>query len=165
MKQLLLLNPENASEEDVAQWQLREAARAVVTDEEGLVALLHVSKENYYKLPGGGLDKAEDKITALRRECIEEIGCDVEVTSELGTVVEYRKIFGLRQISYCYTARVIGEKGIPDFTEKERSKGFEIVWLSPDDAKKALLTSEATTPEGKLYIVPRDIAILEAAGF
>lgn len=164
MKQLLLLNPENASEEEALEWPLREAARAVVTDKDGLVALLHVSKENYYKLPGGGLDESEDKNTALRRECLEEIGCEVEVVRELGTVLEYRKIFGLRQISYCYLAKVAGEKGAPNFTQKEESKGFQVVWLPLEEAKKALDNSKATTPEGGLYIVPRDKVILVSAG-
>lgn len=164
MNQILLLNPENASEEQVARWPLREAARAVVTDNAGLVALLFVSKENYYKLPGGGLDTGEDKVAALRRECVEEIGCDVEVTGELGTVLEYRQIFGLRQVSYCYTAKVIGEKGSPNFTEMEAKRGFQIAWLSPEDAKAALENSKATSEEGSLYIVPRDTALLEAAG-
>lgn len=164
MKQLLLLNPENASEEEVLEWPLREAARAVVIDNDGLVALLHVSKENYYKLPGGGLDESEDKNAALRRECLEEIGCDVEVIRELGTVLEYRKIFGLRQISYCYVAKVTGEKGAPSFTQKEESKGFQVVWLHLAEAKKALDNSKSTTPEGDLYIVPRDKVILASAG-
>ena len=56
MKQLKLINPENVSEEEVKNYSVREAVRAVVFDEDKKVALLYVSKENYYKIPGGGIE-------------------------------------------------------------------------------------------------------------
>jgi 8-oxo-dGTP pyrophosphatase MutT (NUDIX family) len=161
MKQLKLINPENVSEEEVKSYKVREAARAVVVDENGKIALLHVSKEHYYKLPGGGIEDGEDKMKALARECKEEIGCDVEVMGEVGSIVEYRKIFTLKQTSYCYLAKVKGKKGMPDFTDDEKENGFEQVWLSSSDALKALRESKATSIEGSAYIVPRDTAFLE----
>src|SRR5688572_4730076 len=113
MKELLLINPESVTEEEVKEYPVREAARAIVTDEDGLIALLHVSNKNYYKLPGGGMEKGEDRIQALKRECLEEIGCHIEVTGEIGSIVEYRKIFHIKQISHCYLARLKGSKGTP----------------------------------------------------
>ena len=163
MKQILFLNPENVSEDEATSYPLREAARAVVLDEDGMIALLYVSKENYYKLPGGGIEGTEDKLSALQRESVEEIGCEVEVGREVGSVLEYRKFSKIRQISYCYRARVIGEKGTPSFTEKEKGKGFEIVWVLPEKIKSLLIANQATSDEGCLYIVPRDLALLEAA--
>ena len=68
----------------------REAARAVVFDFENKVALLHVKKHAYHKLPGGGLEEGEDIKTALEREMMEEIGCQVEVQNEIGEIIEYR---------------------------------------------------------------------------
>jgi len=47
MQLLALLNPENATDEEVAGYVMRKAARAVVTDADGNVALLKVSKKNY----------------------------------------------------------------------------------------------------------------------
>jgi len=163
MKELKLINPENSSEEEVKNYLVREAVRTVVIDEDGMVALLHVSKENYYKLPGGGVEGAEDKITALRRECQEEIGCDIEVIDEIGFIVEYRRIFNLRQISYCYLAKVKGKKGTPKFTNEETKGGFKEIWLTYEDARRALVESEAVTFEGMAYIVPRDLTFLEEA--
>jgi len=163
MKLIKIINPENVSEEEVSGYRTREAGRAVVFDEEGNVALLSVSKENYYKLPGGGIEEGEDKMTALYRECQEEIGCDVEIVNELGFIVEYRKIFTLKQTSYCYLAKVKGPKGKPDFTDNEQEKGFEVVWLSYEEAIKALNDSRAISVEGGSYIVPRDIAFIEEA--
>lgn len=163
MKQLLLLNPEGATEAEVATYSLRETARAVVFDEDNKVAILHVKSENYYKLPGGGLD-GQDKITGLKRECLEEIGCDVDVVSEIGIVVECRKFFNQKQISYCYLAKVKGKKGEPSFTEEELQYGFEQLWLSFEEVKKLVAQkSDRTSFEGGAYIIPRDSAILAEA--
>ena len=163
MKELKLINPEGVSEEEVKGYDVREAARAVVFDNEGRVALLHVAKDEYYKLPGGGLDSGEDPVTALRRECQEEIGCDVEVIKEIGVITEYRKMFNLKQISYCYLANVKGEKRPPKFTEKETTQGFAPTWLSYEDAQRAVAGSAARSYEGKMYITPRDVMILAEA--
>ncbi|MFA6355353.1 MAG: NUDIX domain-containing protein [Candidatus Paceibacterota bacterium] len=163
MKQIKLINPENVTEEETNDYKVREAARAIVVDKDGKVAMLHVSKENYYKLPGGGVEKGEDILLALKRECKEEIGCEIEVTSELGMITECRKMFGIKQISYCYMAKLKGEKGTPDFTKKESSKGFKEVWFSYEEAVKAMKESQATSKEGRIYIVPRDTFILEEA--
>lgn len=163
MKELAIINPENASEDEVKNYKTREAGRAVVVDESGMFALLHVAKESYYKLPGGGIEENEDKITALNRECLEEIGCEIEVLGEVGSIVEYRKIFNLKQTSYCYLAKVKGEKGKPDFTDDEKENGFEQVWLPYAEALKAMKESKATNIEGSKYIVPRDTILLEEA--
>ncbi len=163
MKELILLNPENVSEEEVKTYSTREAARAVVFDKENNIALLHAIKTDYYKLPGGGLDDDTNKVTALKRECREEIGCDVEVMGEIGLVNEWRRFCNLHQISYCYFAKVVGEKGIPDFTESEIAEGFEVVWLPYNEALDIIKRSKAEQIESKEYMVPRDIAILEAA--
>lgn len=160
MKQILLLNPEEATEEEVKTYSVREAARAVVFDEDNNVAILHVKNEGYYKLPGGGLD-GEDKIVGLERECQEEIGCDVDVISEIGMIVEYRKFCNLKQISHCYLAKIRGEKGKPNFTEEELKDGFEQLWLPYDEVKKLVAkTTDKTNFEGSAYIIPRDSAIL-----
>jgi 8-oxo-dGTP diphosphatase len=163
MQMIKIINPENASDEEVEKYRTREAGRAVVIDQDGMVALLHVTKENYYKLPGGGIEESEDKIAALKRECQEEIGCDVEVIGEIGIIIEYRKIFNLKQTSYCYLAKVKGVKGKPDFTEHEKENGFEQVWLPYQEALKVLSDNRATNIEGRDYIVPRDTAFLKEA--
>ena len=55
----------NVSEEEVKNYRVREAGRAVVMDRDGMIALLHVTKESYYKLPGGGIEETEDKIITI----------------------------------------------------------------------------------------------------
>lgn len=167
MKEILLLNPEGVSTQEANSYEIRKSARAVVIDENNLIVLLHVSKDGYYKLPGGGFEKSENPLMALTRECKEEIGCEIVVLNELGLVIEYRKKFKLKQISYCYIAKVVGEKKLPAFDSGEIAHGFEVVWLKYNETvvtlEKSGFQSPEATYEGGLYIVPRDKAILETA--
>lgn len=163
MKLLKTINPEGASIDEVATYRVREAARAVVMDGEGNIALLHVTRDQYYKLPGGGIEGSEDRIAALQRECLEEIGSEIDVVDEIGMIIEHRKFCSLKQISYCYLATLKGDKGEPHFMDDEIEEGFESVWLTYKDALTALSKNEATNLEGHAYIVPRDIIFLKAA--
>lgn len=163
MKQLAIINPENVLEKELKKYLTRNAARAIIFDENKLVALLYVSNEKYYKLPGGGIEDLEDFEKALERECLEEIGSSIDIVSELGSIVEYRKIFNLKQTSYCYLAKLKGKKGVSSFTKEELKKGFKPVWLPYKEALKILSNNIATSFEGKNYIVPRDITFLEEA--
>jgi 8-oxo-dGTP pyrophosphatase MutT (NUDIX family) len=160
---LRTINSENATEEEVVKYRTREAARAVVFDSEGKIGLLHVSKVHYHKLPGGGIDEGENIEQALRRECREELGCEIEIGEEIGQIIEYRKIFGLKQTSFVYMAKLVGEKGQPNFMEDELAEGFEIKWVGLDEALDLLRADKPLDKEGELYIVPRDITLLEAA--
>lgn len=158
----LILNPEAVSEEEVQGFDVREAARGIVVNERGEIALLRVSRDGHYKLPGGGIDSGEDVETAFRRECLEEIGCDVNDITPIGIVIEYRKFLHLKQVSHCFIAKSRGVAQPPQFTDHEIERGFEPpIWVSIDEASRLLRESRATTVEGRDYIVPRDCAIVE----
>lgn len=143
--------------------QERRAGRAVIFDKNGNVALLHVTKKNFHKLPGGGIEEGEDIENALRREVLEEIGCEIANLRELGIIEEYRGKFELHQISYCFLADLAGEKGRPQLTEDEIADGFETVWLNIDVAIQQLENEvHVEDYEGK-FIQLRDITFLKAA--
>jgi len=161
MKLLKLINLENTSEQEVNAFSIREAARGIVFDSENMIALLYSKKFNYYKLPGGGVEEGEDYETALKRECQEEIGCDVEVLNELGIIIEYRKKYNLKQTSHCYTAKVIGEKGISTLTESEREEEFETVWVPLKEAIQKVKNISNPSVYEVPYMVTRDTTFLE----
>ena len=143
----------------------RTASRAIVFDTHMNIALLHATKKGYHKLPGGGVEKDEDLHMALRRELLEEIGCEAENFRKLGVIEEHRKATRLHHFSHCFIANLKEEKGVPHLEPDEKADGFETEWMSLRDAI-VTLESETTIQnyEGK-FIRLRDLTFLkEAAG-
>ncbi|MEW9097137.1 MAG: NUDIX domain-containing protein [Clostridiaceae bacterium] len=145
--------------EDV-NYKIRKAARTISFDESGKIAILYVSKDNYNKLPGGGIEKEENIIEALKREVSEEVGTDIEVLGEVGTIIEYRDEFKQLQIFYCYYSKVKGEIGKPNYTEEEINSGFKLKWMSIEDAINFLEKDEPDNYMGK-FIKERDKTFLK----
>ncbi len=158
MELLKELSDIKSSDDDLT-LRIREASRVILFDENKLIPLLFVSKYNYHKLPGGGIDKGENKKMALIRECLEEVGSEIEVSGEVGKIIEFRLKHNLRQTSYCYYGKIVS-KGEPYFTEKELDQGFKVVWLSLDDA---IFQIESDVPEGYMgsFIQRRDLIFLK----
>lgn len=164
MQILKIINPEEVNENSISDWRYRKAARAVVFDNKNKIGLLNVSKKNYYKLPGGGIEDGEDIKIALDRECEEELGIQVDVVREIGSIIEYRAQFKLHQTSYCFLANTTHdyEKDIPNFTDEEKSSGFEIIWVEPKEALRLLNLKQTSDYEGK-FIEERDFCFLNKA--
>ena len=139
--------------------QLKTAARAILFDENGLIPVLFVTKFDYHKIPGGEVEQGESEKDGPLREIKEETGCTAEITEGVGKISEYRSRWNLLQTSYCYTGKII-LKGRQGLTEKERSQGFKLVWLSPDDAIAQLKKDKPKNYEGK-FIQERDLRFLE----
>lgn len=115
-------------------YRVRSVLRAVVFDNEGNVAVSHVREGDYWKIPGGGVEEGEDLEEALKRECREEAGVDIEIEGEIGIIIEYRDLWEQLQISYCYRAKVVGRKQDPDYDASEKTEGFVLHWIPYNEA-------------------------------
>ncbi len=165
MELLVTYNDENITEEELKSFRHRRAVRGVIFDSENNIALIHAVVENYYTLPGGGVDKEESFDDAIIRECKEEIGCDIEIISTIGETFEYRKNNNLINDSVGYIGKVIGEKGVPIFTgtEDESEKNSIVEWVAFDEAIEIM--KNIPVPEN-LYTancIKRDLVFLEKA--
>ena len=160
MKLLKTIQFDNLTPEEKGKLEFRQAARAVVFDNNKKVALLFVSAKGYHKLPGGGVEEGESLEEALKRECREEIGCEIKITGEIGTIVEYRTFFNVKQESFCYVAEVVGEKGEPMFMDDEIEEGFMIKWVNFDEAIKLMEADQSSDYQGK-FIKIRELAFLK----
>lgn len=162
MKNLKTINFEEVTREEMETYEVRNTARAVIFDNEKNIALMKVTKGNFYKLPGGGIDEGEDVIDALQRECKEEAGVMIGHLNELGLVIEIKKVQKIIQNSHCYTADVVGEKGLSQLTDSEKEKGYEVIWIPIDEAIQRIKNDGYSNLIGR-YIMERELAILEAS--
>lgn len=166
MNRILTLTDEDLENiKDVSHLKQRKAARAVLIDERGAIAIMHAKNRDYFKLPGGGIDPGEGIEDALHRELLEETGCESEIIGEIGEVFEHRAFERMQQTSYCFLARVIGKKGTPKLTKSEKRDGFEVRWFDNIDEAIKLVEQSADTSDilGFRFMTKRDSVILQTA--
>lgn len=147
--------------EDI-RFRLRKSSRAVVRNAEKQIALLHVTKDGYHKLPGGGIEVNEDEISAVKREVMEETGAAIEIVDEVGMILEYHMERSFMQISYCYLADAVGAVQEPNLTKDERSKGFQQQWVAIDEAVRLMESDQPHSDSGR-FMLERDLTFIRAA--
>jgi len=125
-------------------WQetKRVAVRVIVSDKDGNIALCGT---RYKLLPGGGVDEGETHEQAAIRECIEEVGCNVNIEKYLGFTEEYRNNGKRHQITHCFIGSVVGEKGVPQSTQEDE-QGMKVYWYPKDEILKILEDQIKTIP-------------------
>jgi ADP-ribose pyrophosphatase YjhB (NUDIX family) len=158
--------PEKKSDEGI-EYSDRATGKAIVLDGENKVALVGNKQNKFLLLPGGGIDDGEDIQTGIVRECLEEIGCVVNILDEVGCIDDYRPRDKKHCINYCYTARVIGNKGDPKHTENETAVGMYTKWVTLEDALDIFKRQKLELESGKVafyntgFNIIRDLLFLE----
>lgn len=141
---------------------VRKAARAVVMNQLNEIALLYVSNKKYHKLPGGGIEDGEVIPEALSREVLEEVGVKIKPKADVGVIIEHRHQYELLQISYCYMASAVDSQGKASFTAEEEANGFQLKWVSLEEAL-FLLQKDMPRDDIGRFIQKRDYTFLMKA--
>ena len=110
---------------------------------------------------GGGVEDGEELEAAVKRELLEELGAEVEVITEIGTVSDYYNLIHRHNINHYYLCRVIslGEKHL---TEDEANRFHLSTLVLPYDEAMGEYERCMTSPLGRL-IGYREVPILKRA--
>lgn len=139
MKQLFEMDLRDYNESDSV--FRRPSARGIILTEDNKIALVYSEREKYYKFPGGGIHRGEDKKEALIREVREEVGLVVipESICEFGSVMRRQKsntspntIF--EQKNYYFTCKVKNQVVGQNLDDYEAEAGFMLRVVDLDEA-------------------------------
>ncbi|MBQ7088984.1 MAG: NUDIX hydrolase [Clostridia bacterium] len=89
----------------------RHVARAVVVDKEGTFYFMRADRDDDFgvatviETAGGGVEEGEDLSVAIRRELKEELGAEVEILAEIGTVSDYYNLIHRHNINHYFLCR------------------------------------------------------------
>ncbi len=143
----------------------RPSVRAVII-RSSKVAMVYSPKYDYYKFPGGGIEKNESHIQTLMREVSEEIGLSIipESVTELGSVLRVQRsrtnsneIF--EQENYYYTCNVSDSVATQSLDEYESDEGFRLEFVQPEKAINVNRTHDHKDYDAML--IEREALVLE----
>lgn len=98
----------------------REIVRAIVFDEEGYFYFVRAERDDDFgkatliETSGGGVEKGENLLDAIKRELKEELGASVEVLCKIGVVSDYYNLIHRHNINNFYLCKAVafGEKNL-----------------------------------------------------
>lgn len=143
----------------------RPTAKILLKDTDGMICLTAKTNSNFYFLPGGGIEAGESETDAIKRECLEEAGCNISIDKKICDVTEYREEVGEKRIVSCFSGNVIGEKSSPTLAVDDI--GFDVVWHTLDKAIELLtkqlksITEETDNFYTRKFNTARDLRILQ----
>ena len=141
--------------------------RAIVIDDAGNFYFVRADRDDDFgkcvviETSGGGVEDGEELEAAVKRELLEELGAEVEVITEIGTVSDYYNLIHRHNINHYYLCRVIslGEKHL---TEDEANRFHLSTLVLPYDEAMGEYERCMTSPLGRL-IGYREVPILKRA--
>lgn len=128
---------------------IRPSVRGIIIKDNKL-AMIHSLKYDYYKFPGGGIEKGENHLDTLIREVAEESGLQVIPD----TVREYGRVHRIQkgdsedvfiQDNYYYLCSAESETVCRNLDDYENEERFTLEWVSPE----TVLETNRTHPHGE----------------
>lgn len=147
---------------------VRPSVRGIII-KDGLIAMVHSRKYNYYKLPGGGIELEEEHPATLAREVQEETGLIVIPQSirEYGMVhrVQKGRIEDMFiQDNYYYFCDVEPEVQSQHLDDYEDEEQFELAYVTPEQAITTNRTADHGSKSGHSVfegMIERESRVLE----
>ncbi|MEK7163253.1 MAG: NUDIX hydrolase [Patescibacteria group bacterium] len=139
----------NAPEITDVVWKDRPTGKVVLFNIENKIALIGNKVNNFFLLPGGGIEGDESILDGTKRECREETGCEIEIQDALGVTEDFRSRDSRHCISYGYSAKVIS-CGTPTLTLNEIDVGAYVKWLSLPEAIELFISQEEKVKAGEV---------------
>lgn len=119
---------------------VRNSSRSIIVNND-LVAMVHSLKYDYYKFPGGGIEKGETAVEALIRETLEESGLVIipESIKEYGYVHRVQRSETDRterfvQDNYYYLCAVKDKVVQQKLDDYESDESFTLEYVKPETA-------------------------------
>lgn len=119
---------------------MQKRVRAVIIKDNKILLIKRTKRDSiYWVIPGGAVEEGETNEEALRRECEEELGVDIQI-KELLLEVKSQKPETKGQKEYFYLCDIVdgilGSGHGPEFQKNSLySGGYDIEWRNINDLK------------------------------
>lgn len=114
---------------------------------------------DYYESVGGGVKIKESLETALKRECLEETGYEIEIVQKIGEVIDYYNLIHQKNINHYFYV-----KGLKKVQESHIcSKGDKLIASTESFSlkeAKSLYLAKANEPLARL-VANREVPMIE----
>lgn len=130
-------------------WKDRITGKVVLFNKYLHIALIGNKVNDFFLLPGGGIEEGEQIIDGIKRECREETGCEINILGSIGITEDFRARDYKHCISHGYFAEVIsiGEK---DLTDSEKDIGSYVKWVPINEAVLLFIEQEKQVKLGNV---------------
>lgn len=133
--------------ETPSRFESRPTVKAIVVNE-GRFGFVTNPIHGFLLLPGGGAE-SNNLRKEIKRECIEEMSCEVEVLGKVGRVLEYRNRDSRKYRTVCFAVKVTGEARGQKSTDEKRNDLY-VVWLKKNEAVDILQDQVSQVMQGEV---------------